>query len=200
MALALPVAPILMTADTYLYFGSIFSPQWGIFQNGTPIITADSVASMEYRQEWLLSDFPVERGGFETYDKVYVPYQVRFRFTAGGSESNRQALLDSVAAVAGDLNLYDAASPEAIYINCNITHYDYRRTAVNGVGLIQVDVWLEEVRIVGSTNSDTTMPSGTQTGETRAPSGASPVNDGSVQPVAPTSGLGIGAGATPLLT
>lgn len=199
MAISLPIAPILMTADTYRYFGSMFSPQWGIFQSGVPIITADSVASMEYRQEWLLSDFPVERGGFETYDKVYTPYQVRFRFTAGGSEADRGALLQSVAEVAGDLNLYDAASPEAIYLNCNITHYDYRRTAVNGVGLIQVDVWLEEVRIVGSSDSDTTMPSGMQTGDTAAPSGPSPTNGGSVQPIAPV-GLGSGIGNLPLFS
>ena len=182
------IAPlVLMTADAYLYFGSVFSPQWGLFQNGYPIITADSVASMEYRQEWLISDFPVEQGGFESYDKVYVPFRVQFRFTAGGSEADRSALLQSIAAIAGDLNLYDAASPEAIYLNCNVTHYDYRRTAVYGVGILQVDVWLEEVRVVGSNNSDTIMPSGTSTGDTASPSAASPVNDGSIQPIAPSA-------------
>ena len=182
------IAPlVLMTADSYVYFGSIFSPSWGIFQNGAPVIVADNVASMEFRSEWLISDFPVESGAFQSYDKVFVPYHVRFRFTAGGSEADRSALLQSIAAIAGDLNLYDAASPEAIYLNCNVTHYDYRRTAVNGVGLLQVDVWLEEVRVVGSNNSDTIMPSGTSTGDTASPSAASPVNDGSIQPIAPSA-------------
>lgn len=180
---------VLMTQDTFSYFGGVFSEQWGIFQNGVPVITADSVVSMEYRQEWLISDFPLELGAFESYDKVYSPYLVRFRFSAGGSEANRAALLASVAAIAGDLNLYDAASPEAIYLDCNVTHYDYRRTAINGVGLLVVDVWLEEVRIVTSSTSDTTMPSGTATGNTAEPSGASPLNDGSVQPQPPGGGV-----------
>jgi hypothetical protein len=88
--------PVLMAADTYTYFANVFQQQWGIFQNGVPIVTADTVSSFEYKQEWALSDFPVEQGGFASYDKVHIPYDVRFRFVSGGSEANRAALLSSI--------------------------------------------------------------------------------------------------------
>jgi len=162
----------LMTADTFTYFSNVFQEQWGIFQNGIPVVTADTVAAFEYRQEWVLSDFPVEGGAFRSYDKVFTPFDARFRFVAGGSEANRAALLASVQAIAGNLTLYDAASPEAIYIGCNIKHFDYRRTSTRGVGLIEIDVWLEQVMVTSSSQNNTAQPSG-----------ASPTNDGSIQPI-----------------
>ena len=170
----------LMTADTFQYFSNVFQDQWGIFQNGIPVVVADTVTSFEYRQEWVLSDFPLEGGAFQSYDKVYVPYDARFRFVSGGSEANRAALLSSVQAIAGNLTLYDAASPEAIYLSCNIRHFDYRRTSTRGVGLIEVDVWLEQVNVGNSPANNTAQPSG-----------ADPVNDGSVQSIGT---LGSGAG------
>ena len=167
------LAVVLLTADLVSSFAPIFGgPQWGIFLGGAPVIVADTVASVEYKQEFAISDYPVEEGGFETYDKVYIPFDVRVRFAAGGSESNRQALLDSIAAIIGDLNFYDVVTPEAIYSSVNLMHYDYRRTATNGVGLIVADVWCRQVSV-------TVQEAGTSTA---APSGAAPVTPGPVQP------------------
>jgi len=187
--------PVLLTQDQYKYFGSVFNEQWGIFQNGRPVVTADSVVSMEWRQEYAISDFPVEGGAFQSYNKVYIPFDVRFRFASGGSESNRQQLLDSVQAIVGNLTLYSAASPESIYPSCNVVHHDYRRTSQNGVGLVVVDVWLREVRVISSTNIATIMPSGIPTGAVSAPSGALAFNAGDVQPNLAgvgTGGIGVG--------
>lgn len=166
----------LLTKDAISSFGG--SPQqWGIFSGGSAVITADTVGSFDYRQQWSLSDYPVEEGAFETYDKVQTPFDARFRFASGGSEANREALLNSIAAIAGDLNLYDVVTPEAVYQSVNVTHYDYSRTAVNGVGLMTVDVWTLEVR---------EAPSSTMS-NTQSPSDAAQTNGGSVQPTAPTS-------------
>ena len=159
------MAIALLTADTYV--GSANSPQWGIFQNGIPVVTADNVVSQEFKSEFILADFPVEGGSFESYDKVYIPYDVRFRFSAGGSQANRTALLQSIAAIAGNLQLYDAVSPD-----------DYRRTSEHGVGLIIVDVWLSEVRPAGGNSTDTASP-------TSAP----PINNGTVQPTTALASL-----------
>lgn len=179
----------LMTADQYHYFGNVFQQQWGIFSNGVPVVTADSVVSFEYKQEWALSDFPVEQGGFASYDKVHIPYDVRFRFSSGGSGANRAALLSAVQAIAGTLTLFDAASPEAIYLSCCVKHYDYRRTSINGVGMIQVDVWLEEVLQVGSS-----ITGGTSIPAPASPSGADPTNLGYIQPIALGTAPGVTSG------
>lgn len=179
---AVSTAVNLLTSDAIsLFGGSLFSQQWGIYLNVVPVVLADNVVSFDYRQQWTISDYPVEQGAFESYDKVQTPFNGRFRFTAGGSETNRQLLLDSIAVIAGDLNLYTIITPEAVYASCNVTHYDYSRSSNNGAGLITVDVWAEEVRqTVTAAMSNTASPTA-----------ASQVNVGTVQtttaPVAKTT-------------
>src|ERR1039458_9113877 len=93
----------LLTSDT-VSFGSSSASQWGIFLNGAAVIQAESVVDFTYKQEWVIADYPVEQGGFVSYDKVQRPFDVRVRYSAGGDTANREALLASVAAIAGDLN------------------------------------------------------------------------------------------------
>lgn len=153
-----------------------FSAQWGIYLGGAPVVLADSVVSFGYKQDWTVADYPVEEGAFESYDKVETPFGVRVRFASGGSTANRQALLDSIAAIADDLNLYDVVTPEAVYTSCNITHYDYHRDAKSGVGLMIVDVWLVEVRVTATAAF----------ANTKSPTAAGTTNGGSVNTTTPT--------------
>jgi hypothetical protein len=176
------LATTLLTSDGPGVPNNQVAPQWGIFLGGAPVVVADNVVSLTYKQEWAIADYPVEEGAFETYDKVQIPFEARVRFSAGGSEANRQALLDSIAAIAGDNQTrYTVVTPEETYPSVTIAHYDYSRTATNGVGLIQVDVWCLNIMVNTTANFQSTA----------APSGASPINDGTVQattaPAAPSS-------------
>lgn len=177
-------------------FGSI-GTQWGIFRQGRPVVVCDNVAAFDHKADWAISDYPVEGGQFQSFNKVTIPYDVRMVFTAGGSEANRTALLNSLRGIVGDLNFYDAVSPEAVYTPVNLVHLDYRRTAQNGVGLLVVSVWCRQVRQVASSQSGaaggadasgTDTPSATgNTGETASPSGADQANGGAVQATDPTA-------------
>jgi hypothetical protein len=144
--------------------------QWGIFLNGDPVVIADNVLSMEFRQDFKISNYPVEQGAFASYNKVQMPMEVKFRFSAGGSSSNRSNMLNSIGAVIGDTNLYDVVTPDATYVNFNFTHQDYRRTAQEGAGLLSVDVWVEEIRTASLVVSNT--GTGTSTDATGAGTGA----------------------------
>lgn len=165
------VAP--MIADTAALSASSQATLWGIFLDGNDVIVAENVASFEFKKDSNISDYPQEDGAFSSYNKVKVPYDVRLRYTAGYSEVTRKALLDSIADIADDYILYTAVTPEASYENVNVVHYDYRRTSEKGVGLLQVDVYLRQVRptVVAEFSN------------VAAPSGANPVNGGQVQTV-----------------
>ena len=67
---------------------------WGIFQGGAPVVTCDSVQDMSYRQEWAISDFATEEGAFQSFDKVFLPFDVRLRFNAGSAAQRQQAMLN----------------------------------------------------------------------------------------------------------
>lgn len=151
--------------------------QWGLYQNGIPVVLADNVVSVDYKQDWNLPDYPIENGGFKSYDKVQLPFSVRLRFSTGGNVPDRETMLNSIVAISGTLDLFDAVTPEAIYQNVNVMHYDYRRVAAS-VGLIVVDVWCQEVRL----NSLTAFSS------TKTPSGAGVANGGTAQPAAASAG------------
>lgn len=161
----------LLVTDLVTLLGGLFAPQWGLFQNGAPVVIADTVVSFDFRQDYDVADYQQENGAFQSYNKVGFPFDVKLRFAAGGSEEARQDLLDSVAAIIGSTQLFDAVTPEQVYQSVNPVHFDYTRTADRGVGMISIDVWCKQIRV-----------SGTQAfTNTAAPSGAATESGGNVQ-------------------
>jgi len=147
----------LLISDAINLALALSSPHWGIYLFGIPVVFADNVVTMEYKQDWRLSTYPQEQGAFATYNKVALPYEAKLRFSTGGSLIERQAFLLSIAAIAGDNLIYDIVTPEQVYLHCNVIHYDYKREA-SSAGLIAVDIWLEQVVISGpATFSNTTQ-------------------------------------------
>ncbi len=170
-------AVTLLTADLVNIFGGAAQEQWGIFYQGSPVVLADTVTSLEYRQENNISDYPLEGGKIESYNKVYTPFEARVRLAAGGSDANRSSMLASIQAISGDYNLYDVVMPEAVYQNCNVRMQNFARTVERGRGVLAVDVALREIRI-------STAAGGSNTAQ---PDGADAMNGGSVQTTTPTS-------------
>ena len=150
-----------------------FGAQWGIFSGGMPVVIAETVTSLSYRQEYAISTFPVERGGFESYNKVAIPFEARIRFAAG-SLMMRDAMIASIAAIIGDTKTYDVVTPETVYQSVNVKRQEYDRSAQRGLGLLQVEVHVEEIRQTAN------LAAGTTSG-TAAPDGAAPAPGGTVQ-------------------
>jgi hypothetical protein len=175
-----PVFKVLLLVADVITVARFFEPsQWGIFTaGGVPVVVADSVLAMDYRREWRLSDYPVEQGGFQTYDKVAVPIDLRVRLSCDGNAMPRGAFLAALDAAAQTLDTYLVATPDVVYPNVNIIHTDYRRARESSAGMIVVDVWLEEVRATVTTQFTNT--------NTKAPESVADVNSGPVQPLEPT--------------
>jgi hypothetical protein len=134
--------------EALLFFAN--GPQWGVFLYGIPVLEPDSILTFGFKQEWSISDYPVEDGGFQSYNKVALPFDVRVRMAKGGDDFERRAFIDSVRLLAPTLFLLDIVTPEEIYLNCNIHHWDYEKRAQSGVSLIQVELWLTEVRVTAT--------------------------------------------------
>lgn len=166
----------ILGSDSPLLDGTFLRPRWGIYLESKQVIVADSVAALHYRKEYRISDYPQEQGAFESYNKVTMPYDIRLRMTKGGNLIDRQAFIAAVDKAAATLNLYDIITPEKTYIGANIAHVDYVRQADRGAGLIVVDISLIEIRATVTA----------QFSNTAKPSGATPVNNGTVQ-TKPTS-------------
>lgn len=178
--LAIPQV-ILLVADAPLLAGvAPIREQWGVFKDGVNVIAAQSMITFDYKQNWYVSDYPLEQGAFESYNKVESPFDARVRFAAGGTEANRKALLDSIAAIADNVETYDVVTPEVVYLSVTINHYDYRRSSQSGLGLITVDLWLTEVRVTARTEFT----------NTKTPAGHDAINGGTVQGRPVAQGVG----------
>jgi hypothetical protein len=186
-----PPTPALLLADAVSVVLSILGPQWGIFDaTGLPVVIADNVVAVDFRQEWIIAEYPLEQGAFESYDKVLRPFEVRVRFSTGGSVLDRQEFLNSIAAIAGTTDLFTVVTPEVTLPSVNITRYAYHRAADEGVGLVKVDVFCQQVNI--STSS--------LFASTAQPQGADPQSDGTVTATVPTAQQNMLAGLPPVGT
>lgn len=175
---AMPPPPgSLLTADAPGVAQVTEAPLWGIFLDGVPVVIADSVVSFDYDKEYRVAGFPIERGAFANYNKVELPYNERIVFAKGGTDADRAAFLENLAAVTASLALYDVWTPDATYLNANITRYNFSRTNRNGVTLILADVMIQEIR----TATETTFIN------TASPSGVREQSGGSVQARPPSA-------------
>lgn len=186
-------------------------PQWGIFdQAGAPVLLGDSVVALDFRQDYRVSDYPIEEGGFASYNKVQQPFDIRVSFAVSGQQSLISSLLSggalgslisgispNISARSGfltDLNmalkslyLFSVVTPEMTYDSVNLTHCDYRRESRRGVTLLVIDVWCQEIRVAArGTYSGTKDPTGTE------PIDSGPTQPASVEPNTPATGTGTG--------
>lgn len=201
-------AIVLLSSDAVSLFGSIDTPQWGLFKDGAPVVVADSVVSFDFRRDWSIPTYPLEKGAFESYNKVQTPFAVRLRFATGGSDADREAMISSLDAAAASMDLFDAVTPEKIYTSVNVMHEDFARSAHRGAGLLTIDVWCIQIResataqfaspgsagtssapAGSSTTEITVRPGGTtKIVDPQSPSASPQISSGTVQPVAaPTS-------------
>lgn len=200
-------AVVQLAADAATALRMFQTPRWGLFtQDGNPAFATQSggigaavlsalgsggqmsVAGVEYRNDTRLTTAPQEQGSFLSYNKVSNPLNGRVSYIVGGTEAERGQFLAQVQTMQASLTLYNLVMPEYYYRNVNVVHHDYRRSAKEGVTLFVVDIWVEEVRMTG-----TTAYSNTQT-----PAGADAANGGTVQPQQPTPAQQLAAGTAPL--
>ncbi len=155
--------------------------EWGIYLNGKKEIEPDSILALEYDREWAIADFPIEGGGFASYDKVARPFDVRLRLTKSSNTPkpggvDLRTFLAAIENLSDSLKLVDVVTPDRTYLSVTISRLGYTRTATSGAGLLTVDVGLREVRVTAGVAF---------TGAAvKNPGSADTVSSGTVQPQA----------------
>lgn len=178
---------LLVVADATNILNLFSGPKWGIFnQDGSLAIQPDSMISLDFKKDYKIPNYPVEQGSFQSYNKVTLPRGTRVRMTKGGTDSDRANFIVQVNHAANSLNLYNVVMPEGtVNQNVSILNYGFSRTSENGAGLLMVDIEFIEVMVTATVAFSNTT----------APSGANPVNGGSVQPQTPTTAQSAAAGS-----
>lgn len=183
--------------------------QLGATQNGSPVLTPDSVLSLEWHGEERISDYPVQNGQFVSYNKVRVPFDLRIVMTcqglnimqdalqpvtqavnqalsniglAYGQPMSRDAFLKQLDVMLDSTDLYDVVTPDKVYSNVNLVGYNHAKKNDAGGTLIIAELMFREVRQSGTPtigNGTVTVGDLTQI-STSSESAATPVNVGTV--------------------
>lgn len=176
---ATDVATLLTNDAAFFGLFSGAGAQWGLFDDGgQSVIAAEVVASMDYRREFRVADFPIEDGKFASYNKVQLPYDVRLTFVQAGTVDDRTGVLQQVASACETLQLYVAVTPEFSYDQVNVVSFEYRRTAQSGASMLTIEVFCREVRLVQQGQFSQTK---------QDPAAADSQNQGAVSTTTPTT-------------
>ena len=109
-----------------------------------------STNSVDYSKETKVSDFPIERGSFASYNKVEAPASPIVTLCLTGGEKNRRTFLEAIDKACKSTDLYDVVTPEVTYIDYSVERYNYSRRASKGATLLIVEITLKEIRQVSS--------------------------------------------------
>lgn len=159
---------------------TVVKQTWGLYTSSlSKALAPDTIAVVNYQQDHRISDFPIEEGGFTTYNKVRVPQVFQVRMVKGGTKQERTDFIKAYKEIENDTNLYSVVTPEYIFPNVNIMSGQINRTMESGAGIIILDLTLQEIRLAAA---------GTYSA-TKVPAGSSMVNNGPTQTTtAPTTG------------
>jgi len=139
-----------------------YTSGWGFIEEaGDSKLIPDSFIDFEYREERKIPNYPVEGGGFSSYNKVALPFDVRVTVSCNGNGiMSKENFLYVIEQYINSLTLLSVITPNFTYNNCNLIHVDYRREAKQGVSLIIAQLWFQEVKIAQAAVPTTTEPSG----------------------------------------
>jgi hypothetical protein len=125
--------------------------QWGLFdENDEPLVDADTVLNVEVQTDAHVSNYPQQDGAFASYNKVQMPTSIKITYAVANGDDSRFDLIDKLDIARRSLKRYLLGMPEYSYPSVNVTHYGFRREIRQGIKLLRVEVWCEEIRVLGS--------------------------------------------------
>ena len=141
-----------------------------------------STGGVDYSKETRVSDFPLERGSFASYNKVEQPASPTVTLCLTGSEKNRRTFLEAIVKACKSTDLYSVVTPEVTYVNYSVERYSYSRRSSKGATLLIVDIALREIRQV---SAQYTQSNKGQVDQPKEASATPQADNGKVQPKTP---------------
>lgn len=179
---------------------------------GTVLVTPDTCRSLEYKGEYRICDYPIEQGGFSSYNKIALPYDLRLVLCCAGGDlvqqlasglladadsyinslintnfsqpMSRSAFILACEQLLASLTLVDVVTPDRTYESLNCIHFGYNKTKATGAGMVIADLWFREVRQSVSANYTST---GAPSINSNTPDAADTTSAGAVTTAVPTA-------------
>lgn len=144
---------------------------YGIFDSSLKsAIDYTTFVSLKIDATTTVSTFPVEQGGFATYNKASHPYKLTVQVAKEGDTTDIINFLATLDTLKRGTALLSITTPERTFINANLSAYDYARDSRHR-GMVVANLHFTEVRQVQVQYATTKSPAAQNTkagGKTQA--------------------------------
>ena len=181
-------APTTTTAATADITVQSNSAEWQVVDvNGALQLQPDTYADFQIRAEAVIPDYPIEQGGFASYNQVQKPFMIKLTAiitglqidngtTKAAGNDKRNTFLLAVKTLKESLNLSTVVTPDTVFDNAKLIDYNWSQRSDKGLTMLLVELVFKEVR-----------QTATATVTTAKPDGQNKKAIGQVSPVVPTN-------------
>lgn len=147
---AIIAAAVSEIASSSLWQSAAEPPTWGVFDSrGNQVLFPDTILEFDDRQEYEIPNYPIQDGGFGSYNKVIRPEEIQLRFMKTGTEDERADFLADIKRMVASTLLFTVITPEVVYTDLNPIRREVARRGPKGAyQLTEVDVYFEQVNLV----------------------------------------------------
>lgn len=192
MALTELVATAFGFGSLTQMIGAALAPEYGIYaktiddlnfnplglQEGEQVFVPSSWIKHEVIAESSISNAPTESGNYTSFNKVRRPAELRVVWTIEGwfafngdmeipfSRANlsRSKMIETLEKMRLSAYTYNITTPDKTYSGYDLTHYDYQVSSNNGVTLLIVSAFFQQInQTLESSVSSSSSDSGTTT-------------------------------------
>jgi len=128
-----------------------------IVKGQTAAVDFNSMQEFSAEKSSRLPDEPIEKGSFSTYNRIIEPRLITCQLSVEGSASKLQSAIDRLTDLCENDEKITLTTPEQSYPNMMLESFDYRRDAMNGRGVLYVDLRFKEIREVKSQQTTTSV-------------------------------------------
>lgn len=138
------------------------TPEWAILdENGGIMLQPDTLGEFNVKGSSVIPNYPIEQGGFSSYNQVEKPYTIKLTgLVSGQGDLTRGQFLQTVFDLRRTLTLTTIVTPDATYSNNKLIDYSYSQRAEHGLTLLMVELMFQEVRSTATTKITVAQPSG----------------------------------------
>ena len=155
---------------------------WGVFDQDTfaKIFDVDSMVDLKFSDTSKVASFPIEQGGFVSYDKVLEPFKPKIRLAVGGQKRIAK-FMNKLSSELRSVHLYSISTPEHRYENVTLENYEYVRETDKGKNLLVADLTFRQIIQVQPQYATAALPPK----KVKNPKSADKKVDGKTQPATP---------------
>lgn len=135
---------------------------WKIVDStGKVILKPDTYADFQVRAENIIPNYPIENGGFSSYNQVEKPYNIKMTaIITGIGDLSRGKFFQTVVDLKRSLDVVTIVTPDAIFDNAKLISYNWSQRADHGLTMLQIELVFQEIRQTASAKITVAKPAG----------------------------------------